>query len=102
MNSDKAMELIIDSLKESVDDATEDSKRIAIDQASSDTRLFGGKGILDSMDVVILLTDIEDKLEEEYDITISLASDSMMSKTRSPFRSIKSLSEYITAGVSDG
>ena len=53
------------------------------------------------MGVVILLSDLEDKLDDEFDIMISLASDSTMSKTRSPFRNIKSLANYIVASVEE-
>ena len=87
------------NLKESIDDNTGEEKKEIINTADSETRLFGGNGILDSMDAVILLADLEEKLDEHYDITISLASESMMSKARSPFRSIKSLSNYIVDAV---
>ena len=99
MNYEQAVKLILDSLKEGIDDTTEESKKLNIADASSETRLFGGDGLLDSLGVVILLTDLEDKLDEEFDVTISLASDSTMSRTRSPFRTVKSLAEYMVLAV---
>ena len=54
------------------------------------------------MDVVILLSDLEEKLDDDFGIIISLASDSAMSKARSPFRSVKSLAKYISDLVIDG
>ena len=53
------------------------------------------------MGVVILLSDLEDRLDDEYDVMLSLASDSTMSKTRSPFRNVKSLAKYIIATVEE-
>ena len=99
MNYEQAVKLILDSLKEGIDDTTEESRKLNIANASSETRLFGGKGLLDSLGVVILLTDLEEKVDEEFDVTISLASDSTMSRTRSPFRTVKSLAEYMILAV---
>ena len=99
MNYEQAVKLILDSLKEGIDDTTEESRKLNISNASSETRLFGGKGLLDSLGVVILLTDLEEKLDEEFDVTVSLASDSTMSRTRSPFRTVKSLAEYMVLAV---
>ena len=99
MNYEQAVKLILDSLKEGIDDTTEESRKLNISNASSETRLFGGKGLLDSLGVVILLTDLEEKLDEEFDVTVSLASDSTMSRTRSPFRTVKSLAEYMILAV---
>jgi len=101
VNSEKALILIIDCLKESIDEGDNQERKNAINEANADTRLFGGNGLLDSMGVVILLTDLEDKLDDDYGITISLADDSVMSKTRSPFRTVKSLAKYISKTVSD-
>jgi acyl carrier protein len=99
MNYEQAVKLILDSLKEGIDDTTEESRKLNISNASSETRLFGGNGLLDSLGVVILLTDLEEKLDEEFDVTVSLASDSTMSRTRSPFRTVKSLAEYMVLAV---
>jgi acyl carrier protein len=102
MNEEKSMILIIESLKESIDETTEEDKKLAILHADANTRLFGSNGLLDSMDVVILLSDLEEKLDDDFGIIISLASDSAMSKARSPFRSVKSLAKYISDLVIDG
>ena len=101
MNYDQAVKLILDSLKEGIDDTMEETRKLNISNASSKTRLFGGEGLLDSLGVVILLSDLEDKLDEEFDVMISLASDSTMSRIRSPFRSVKSLAEYMVLAVED-
>jgi len=99
MNYEQAVKLILDSLKEGIDDTTEESRKLNISNANSETRLFGSNGLLDSLGVVILLTDLEEKLDEEFDVTVSLASDSTMSRTRSPFRTVKSLAEYMVLAV---
>ena len=98
---EKAVMLVIEALKDSLDDTTNDDRKLMINNADEDTRLFGGGGLLDSMGVVILLSDLEDRLDDEYDVMLSLASDSTMSKTRSPFRNVKSLAKYIIAAVEE-
>lgn len=99
LDEDKSIKMIIESLNDLIDEDTEDEIKVTILNANSDTRLFGTNGILDSMDVVILLSDLEERLDEEYDVAISLASDSIMSKARSPFRTVKSLSKYVLDAV---
>jgi len=101
MTYDQALELVLFALKEGLNGTSDENRRLALSEADEDTRLFGGDGLLDSMGVVILLSDLEDQLDEKYDIMMSLASDSTMSKTRSPFRTVKSLAKYIIVAVED-
>ena len=101
MNYSEAIDLVIDALKESID-AEADSEQVRkVTCASADTKLFGAEGLLDSLGVVILLTDLEERLDDEYDVEISLASDVTMSTTRSPFRSVSSLAKYIVSAVEE-
>jgi acyl carrier protein len=101
LNYEQAFNLVIEALKESIDDTTDEASKLAILEASDDTKLFGGGGILDSMGVVILLSDLEEKIEDNFETILSLASDSTMSRAHSPFRSVKSLAEYIINTVND-
>ena len=50
---------------------------------------------LDSLGLVTLITDVEQRLEEEYDIALTLADDRAVSQRNSPFRSVQSLADYI-------
>ena len=64
----------------------------ALIEANKDTLLFGEN--LDSMGIVFLVTDLESKISEKLNIDITLADERAMSQKTSPFRSIKTLSEY--------
>jgi acyl carrier protein len=64
-------------------------------QLGDDTRLIGRKGLLDSMGLVTLIVDVEQRLEEEYDLVVVLADERAMSQKHSPFRSVGSLADYI-------
>ena len=58
------------------------------------TILFGQNGYLDSMALVALLMDIEDAFQEQG-IDISLSDEKAMSLSRSPFKGIPSMTQYI-------
>lgn len=64
-------------------------------QLGDDTRLIGRKGVLDSMGLVTFIVDVEQRLEEEYDLVVVLADERPMSQKHSPFRSVGSLAHYI-------
>ena len=66
-----------------------------------DLRLFGGHGLLDSIGIVMLITEIEEQLMDELDISITLADDRAMSQKTSPFRSVKTLINYITILINE-
>ena len=59
-----------------------------------ETRLFGKGGLLDSLGLVTVILDIEQRLAEEHGIAITLADDRAMSQKRSPFRTVGSLADY--------
>jgi acyl carrier protein len=65
------------------------------------TRIFGRKGVLDSMGLVTLITDLEEKLEQEFGYSLILADDRAMSQEKSPFRSVGSLAEYISVLIDE-
>jgi acyl carrier protein len=63
-----------------------------------DTLLYGEKGHLDSMGLVSFLIDIEESLMDK-DIQINLSDEKAMSQSRSPFRSVSTLADYIESLV---
>jgi acyl carrier protein len=62
---------------------------------SSTTLLFGKGGGLDSLGLVNMITKIEQKIEDEMGVSISLADERALSQTNSPFQSVQTLSKYI-------
>jgi D-alanine--poly(phosphoribitol) ligase subunit 2 len=61
---------------------------------SADAAIFGPTSALDSLGLLTLLMDIEEDLQA-VGARIRLSDDRAMSQTRSPFRSVESLVEYI-------
>ena len=62
---------------------------------SSHTVLFGQGSKLDSMGLINLIVAVEQSVEDEFDITITLADERAMSQENSPFRTVGSLADYI-------
>jgi acyl carrier protein len=60
-----------------------------------DAILFGKESDLDSLGLVNLIVSVEDRINIEFNVAISLVNDKAMSQKHSPFRSVKSLTDYI-------
>jgi acyl carrier protein len=63
-------------------------------QVAVDAPLFGPDSPLDSLGLVSLLFDIEEALRDEG-IDVSLSDERAMSQTKSPFRSVPALVDFI-------
>lgn len=72
-----------------------EGNEIEIESINDKTRLFGEHGILDSIGIVMLLTELEEAIEDQLSLEITLADDRAMSQKTSPFRSVGTLIEYI-------
>jgi acyl carrier protein len=59
------------------------------------TRLLGRSSVLDSMGLVTLIVEVEQRLEADHDLVVVLADDRAMSQTRSPFLSVGTLADYV-------
>ena len=64
---------------------------------SMDTRLYGEKGQLDSMNLVHLIVAVEEQIEREFGVSVTLADERALSMRSSPFASVASLSAYVSA-----
>ncbi|OHD06016.1 MAG: hypothetical protein A2086_06055 [Spirochaetes bacterium GWD1_27_9] len=83
--------LIIDTTKS----IASQLKKTQSKEITLDTRLYGQDGLFDSLGLVTLIAELEARISEEFDKDVVLADEKAMSQVRSPFRDIKTLSEYI-------
>jgi D-alanine--poly(phosphoribitol) ligase subunit 2 len=86
---------VTNALGASIDEVNEqlpDDRQIAKD---NNTPLFGENGVLDSLGLVNLIVCAELKIQEQFDVAITIADEKAMSMKNSPFRTIESLSNYI-------
>jgi acyl carrier protein len=65
-------------------------------EKSIGTVLVGQSGKLDSLGLVNLIVTVEQKIEEEFGITITLTDDEAMSQEDSPFETIGKLIDYVS------
>jgi len=83
-------QIVIQALELSNQSRSDDTQIPLLDT----TILFGQNGHLDSMSLVALLMDIEDAFQEQG-IDISLSDEKAMSLSRSPFKDIPSITQYV-------
>ncbi|WP_027327672.1 hypothetical protein [Helicobacter pametensis] len=60
-----------------------------------ETKIYGSEGNLDSLALVSFITDIEEMIEKQFEINITLADEKAMSSRNSPFKDVKTLTQYI-------
>lgn len=94
MEREKIKEVIFASMK--VINEQKENKNTRL-ELKEDTRLFGRQSKLDSLGLVILIVAIEQRLADEFGIEISLTDEKAMSQKKSPFMSVKSLTDYISS-----
>jgi acyl carrier protein len=63
--------------------------------SEEETPLLGPGSTLDSLGLVTLIVDVEQRLATDYDVSVTLASESAMSRRSSPFRTVGSFADYI-------
>lgn len=95
MNNVDIANIVLSSLHELLLETYQEDQ-CQIPSVDESTRLIGRKGILTSLELVTLIVNIEQKLREEYDISLTIADERAMSQEKSPFRTVASLSDYIS------
>lgn len=95
------LEKIENIIVDAVNELNEELEKESLNNPTKDTKLFGIDGALDSLSLVYLITDLEEKISHEFDKYIVLADEKAMSQKTSPFRSVKTLSNYIEQLLSE-
>ena len=90
-------EIVLETLNELGEDIGIDELKAADEQ----TRLFGAKSALDSINLVNFIADVEDRISDEFKIEIVLANESALSRTHSPFRRVSSCIDYIVELIAE-
>ncbi len=75
---------------------------VPIDTSLGDaTPLFGAGGVLDSLGLVALILNIEEMIEMQMGVPITIVSEKTMSAYRSPFATLGSLAEFLAALIQE-
>tara|TARA_B100000768_G_C11179752_1_gene332414 strand:- start:391 stop:699 length:309 start_codon:yes stop_codon:yes gene_type:complete len=91
LDREDIVNLIINTIKELVDEGM----LKGIENPNLKTRLYGSNSDLDSLNLVILISEVEERASDFLDIDLLLADERAMSMTRSPFRRVETLADYI-------
>ena len=86
---------LLETIYKSLDEINEnlnDAQKLIKDK---NTVLFGKDGQLDSLGLVNLLVIVEQNIEDEFDVSITIADERAMSQKHSPFRTIGTVADYI-------
>lgn len=81
--------------------AVSDYTGVEAARLSAATALFGASGLLDSIGLVNVVLDVEQRIGQETGAALTIADERAMSQRRSPFRTVGSLAEYV-AGLLGG
>ena len=81
--------LVVETLK-SIDTAAAPS----VDDVDDSTELLGR---LDSLGLVTLIVDLEERLQDDLGLGVALANERALSQRESPFRTVGTLTEYVLA-----
>lgn len=92
-----AYKIVVESLKEVFiqTDATPP------DNVTEDTVLVGNDAVLDSLGVVQLIVEVEQRVEQEHSVSVTLANDKAMSQRNSPFRTVGVLADHVVATAAE-
>jgi acyl carrier protein len=89
--SENLVRLIVDAVQEQCEGR---GSTVAAADLGPETPLLGRAGVLDSLGLVTLVVALEQTLEDEYGVSVSLADERALSERKSPFRTIGTLAEY--------
>ncbi len=87
---DKIFEIINNAINELNEELDYDSLK----NVNEETAIFGGTEGIDSLSLVLLVTEVEAGIYNELDKSITLADEKAMSMHNSPYRSVGALLDF--------
>lgn len=95
---DKIVKLIIEVAENCNEDL---DKKIEV-KRGADAPLYGSEGVLDSIGLVTFIVSVEQELEDQLDINLTLADEKAASQKHSPFRTVGTLAAYTVQRIEEG
>ncbi|BDY13564.1 acyl carrier protein [Hydrogenimonas cancrithermarum] len=80
---------------EALEDINDELENESLESPTSETKLFGEGGALDSLALVSVITDIEEAVHDAFDKHITIADEKAMSMKHSPFSTVGTLTAYV-------
>ncbi len=92
---------VIDAVYSAVDDLNEILGADERLEKSPDVALIGTDARLDSLGLVNLIVLVEEKVQQRFGVGITLVDERAMSQSRSPFRTLGSLTDFVEEQMTD-
>ena len=92
---------VVEAINSAVDDLNEvldPEERLA---KSPDVALIGKDARVDSLGLVNLIVLVEEKIQQRFGVGITLVDERAMSLSKSPFRTLGSLAEFVEEQLAD-
>ena len=93
----QALGVVLACLRDAVEQSGGDAAQVV-----EGTPVVGPGAVIDSIGVVSLIVDIEQRLEMDHQVSVTLASDKAMSQKNSPFRTAGMLADHVLAMEKEG
>lgn len=94
MDKQDIVKVILGSLQDIIEEH-DLAEEIPENGINADTFLLGRRSFVDSLNLVSMIVDVEQKLNAQHGIGITIADERAMSREKSPFRTVETLAEYI-------
>ena len=88
-------ENILNVIFSAIDTVNDELSKKSKISKSIDANLYGRDGYLDSLGLVNLIVALEEEIEDEFNVALVLTDEKALSQKNSPFKSIRSLSNFI-------
>jgi acyl carrier protein len=92
---------VTDAVYSAVDDLNEILGADERLEKSPDVALIGTEAKLDSLGLVNLIVLVEEKVQQRFGVGITLVDERAMSQSKSPFRTLGSLTEFVEEQMAD-
>jgi len=96
-----ANQQVVDAINSAVDDLNEVLNHEEQLAKSSDVALIGQDASLDSLGLVNLIVLVEEKIQQQFGVGITLVDERAMSQSKSPFRTLGTLAEFVQEQLAD-
>lgn len=95
-------ERIVRAIYSAVDEVNAQLPAGVVIEKSPDAPLYGKSGKLESLDFVTFIMEVEEKVRAEFGIDVMVTDDHLLSKEKSPFSTLGTLTEYLEGVVEKG
>ena len=98
MSADQKVVAAINSAIDDLNEVLEPEEQLA---KSADVALIGQDARLDSLGLVNLIVLVEEKIQQQFGVDITLVDERAMSQSKSPFRTLGTLAEFVQEQLAD-